>query len=167
LKTLDGTGQMVLGNGTARTRVLTLDSLVAERPRFNLTHLLKVDVDGYDFRVLRGGTQLIRQAQPIIFFEQDPALLERVGEQPDAVWEWLAETGYTHVFLYDNFGFWLGLFPLAETTTLAQLNAYARQRAGFYYDAIAFSARNAQTFQEFENGEKQYYRSLQAPPPAN
>lgn len=157
LKTVGGTGQMVASTGPVHTRVLTLDRVLADQPRFRSTQLLKIDVDGYDFRVLRGAIQTVENDHPILFFEQDPALLQTAGEDPDAIWEWLAHSGYVRVFLYDNLGFWLGVFPTADIVTLRQLNAYARQRAGYYFDVVAFAPQHGALLECFELEETSFY----------
>jgi FkbM family methyltransferase len=161
LVSTDGTGRVVrAGSAAPLASVLTLDRIVSERPQFQHCQLLKVDVDGYDFRVLRGGEQFIRQTQPVLFFEQDPRLLQGAGEQPDAIWPWLASCGYSHLFVYDNFGFWLGAFPITNITLLEQLNSYALQRTGSYYDVTAFAPRHGELHRQFAAAEALFYRGL-------
>ena len=157
----EGTGKVVPDDRAGVPKSLrTLDSIIEENPRFQKSHLLKVDVDGYDFRVLRGAEGWVRSAQPVLFFEQDPTLLEGADEDPDAVWEWLGKLGYERVFLYDNVGYWLGAFALGDQKTLRQLNAYARQHPGYYYDVAAFAARHDGVRKAFEEDEGHFYKRL-------
>ncbi len=155
-----GTGQIISARGMEQVALQTLDGILDQQPRFKESQLLKSDVDGYDFRVLRGGARFLRASQPILFFEQDPRLLDGVGEDPDQVWEWLAATGYTQVFVYDNLGYWLGSFPLQDLSTLRQLNHYARPRTGVYYDVAAFGPRHEAIQQAFAAEEKAFYDAL-------
>jgi FkbM family methyltransferase len=158
-----GTGRILHRPGkNGSAPVETLDRIVAQRPAFHDARLVKIDVDGYDFRVLRGGVDFIKRAQPVLFFEQDPALLEAAGEDPDEVWTWLKAAGYTDVFLYDNVGYWVGAFALDDHGLLSQLNAYARQRPGSYYDVAAFAARHFQLRQALATSEKAFYGALTA-----
>jgi FkbM family methyltransferase len=174
----DGTGQVIIKGSTGglssatngrikqeeresgRVHLQTLDRIIEQQPRFRKSHLLKVDVDGYDFRVLRGGADFIGAAQPVLFFEQDPALLVGAGENPDAVWAWLQAAGYADAFVYDNLGFWMGWYKLVDEATLCQLNNYARQRGGFYYDVIAFAPRHSELRDAFVADEKAFYARL-------
>jgi FkbM family methyltransferase len=154
-----GTGSIVR-DGAGRVWFVTLDQVVQEHPQFTNSHLLKIDVDGYDFCVLRGGERFIRGARPVLFFEQDPGMMQGVGDEADEVYDWLGKTGYERVYLYDNLGYWVGTFHLADNATLRELNAYARQRPGFYYDVIAFAQDHAPVEQVFRAEEKQFYEAL-------
>jgi FkbM family methyltransferase len=155
-----GTGGIVRDGAEGRVRFVTLDQVVQEHPKFAKSHLLKVDVDGYDFRVLRGGARFIRGARPVLFFEHDPGLMQTAGDVADEVYDWLGKAGYERVYLYDNLGYWVGAFSLADRAALRDLNAYARQRSGFYYDVAAFSAHHATIEQAFRCEEKQFYGAL-------
>jgi FkbM family methyltransferase len=157
LVTSGGTGHVIHGGREKSASVSTLDRIVEQHGQFSQCNLLKVDVDGYDLRVLRGGIQLIRSRQPILLFEQHPALLERAQEEPDAVWDWLEQAGYTHLFVYDNLGYWLGTFDSANWQVLQQLNRYARQRSGYYYDVAAFGPRREQLQKDFAASEQAFY----------
>ena len=58
-----GTAQLVAADAhTHSTPLVTLDTVVQQHPSFQEAHLLKIDVDGYDFRVMRGGNRFDRQA---------------------------------------------------------------------------------------------------------
>jgi FkbM family methyltransferase len=161
LVSIGGTGKVVAaGQQPKQADLQTLDRLIEQQPRFKESQLLKIDVDGYDFRVLRGGACFIRSTQPVLFFEQHPRLLEAAGERADDIWAWLAAAGYTQVFLYDHFGYWLGSFALVEQAALCDLNSYARQRTDAYYDVTAFAPRHTQIQTVFTAQEKAFYHSL-------
>ena len=158
LTSRDGTGQVTAaGAQNDRVRLVTLDSVLDEQPRFKASHLLKIDVDGYDFRVLRGARRFVTAGHPVLFFEQDPVLLQQAGEDADAVWPWLRDAGYDRVLLYDNLGVWVGEFALGEPGALVNLNAYARRRAGFYYDVVAFAPSHAAMRTAFETEERAFH----------
>lgn len=157
-----GTAHVGANPGATAASLVTLDSIVEQHPRFKESQLLKIDVDGYDFRVLRGSTHLIGASRPVLFFEQHPKLLEAAGEDPNQVWPWLAEAGYSRLFLYDHLGYWLGSFALAEPATLCDLNSYARQQKEAYYDVAAFAPCHAQIQALFAAGEKAFYDSLKS-----
>jgi FkbM family methyltransferase len=61
--------------------LVTLDSLKLGRVDF-----VKIDVEGYEFDVVRGGENLIRMSRPVIIVEQKEGNAERYGiRQRDAV----------------------------------------------------------------------------------
>ena len=92
---------------TITVRTVTLDDYCA-------THglqpaLIKIDVEGYEFEVLRGAAEMIRRRPPQwIICEIAPARFE-----PTALFAWMAERGYTvHGITNDG-----NLEPLARLTT--------------------------------------------------
>jgi FkbM family methyltransferase len=155
-----GTGAVVRTEGEGTVKFLTLDQVIRENPRFIKSQLLKIDVDGYDFRVMRGGERYIRDARPVLFFEQDPGMMQAAGESADGVYDWLGKAGYERVYLYDNIGYLVGAFSISERAALRDLNEYARQRRGFYYDVAAFAGRHADVEQAFRYEEKQFFKAL-------
>jgi FkbM family methyltransferase len=66
----------------------TLDEVFADSDRLAF---LKVDTDGYDFEVLRGGEATLRRDRPVVFFELAPTLL-RTGLEEELAW--LRAQGY-------------------------------------------------------------------------
>jgi FkbM family methyltransferase len=55
---------------------------------------MKIDVEGFEKKVLMGGEKLIRRDRPLIVIEQNDATLQ--GESRFAAKEWLEQRGYRH-----------------------------------------------------------------------
>jgi len=92
-----GTKHAVAGNAI---KSVTLDSLVDAQTQVSL---LKSDVDGFDYDVLRSAEQLLRAQHPILFFE----CFCETPEQEDgyaSCFEWLSSLGYARWVVFDNFG---------------------------------------------------------------
>ncbi len=73
------------GNDPARVEsvpMVTIDQL-----GFPVVHLLKIDVEGMELDVLRGGERTIRRDRPLLF-------LEYIKGDPRAMAGWLLDTGY-------------------------------------------------------------------------
>jgi FkbM family methyltransferase len=82
------------------TRSVTLDSLVDELG-VEPTHL-KIDVEGYEAAVLRGGQKLLSQtAAPIIFIEIHNQIVRDLGGDAAATLKLLRDYGY-HTFTSDR-----------------------------------------------------------------
>lgn len=65
----------------------------------------KLDVEGYEYRVLLGMQETIAKTQEIIgFVEFDPTLLRRAGEQVDEYWDFLRY--HFNVFAFEKNGNW-------------------------------------------------------------
>jgi hypothetical protein len=124
---------------------VTLDSLVPSIPSGGV-HLLKSDVDGYDFDVLDSAKQLIAEHVPILFFEcHFGNLKQKSGYQ--ATIEGLQRCGYREWTIFDNYGD--VVLRTQEIDTLFQLFDYVdRQNAGLttrtihYLDVMTSTERH-------------------------
>jgi FkbM family methyltransferase len=79
--------------------VRTLDSYGLENLRF-----IKIDVEGFEPRVLRGAKETIARCQPIMFVEMNGPALERQGSSQEEVWRLLESAGYIVQVAQDNCG---------------------------------------------------------------
>jgi len=72
------------GGGSAQTYAVecaTLDKIVADA-KLDRLHLLKIDVEGFEWPVLKGGARTIAQFRPHIVFEYDAETAARGGATP-------------------------------------------------------------------------------------
>ena len=81
----------------------TLDDLMRHRGRASL---VKIDTDGYDMEVLRGAGGVLRDDQPVVYFELEPRLLHQA---PDADLAWLQGLGYRRLVCLDASGRYIGV----------------------------------------------------------
>lgn len=92
--------------------------------------LLKIDVDGYDFKVLRGARRTIESWRPDIYIELDEAMLNRQGDSVGDILELLFQAGYEGSYaengrrLHD-----IGL-AIEEVRRTGHINAIFRHAAG-------------------------------------
>lgn len=71
-------------------RVSTLDDELGERR----PGVIKIDVEGAELEVLRGGRTVLAAAKPIVIFEHVAAAARLYGSQSGALWDLFAELGY-------------------------------------------------------------------------
>lgn len=64
--------------------------------------IIKLDVDGFELRVLRGARKCLSQNHPRLWVEVHPQFLSRQGSSADAVLNFLREAGYAISF-FDDF----------------------------------------------------------------
>jgi FkbM family methyltransferase len=81
---------------------VSLDCLFEKRENSTVS-LLVVDVDGFDFDVIKSARNIIELSAPILFFESTP-LTEQNTEKYLKLMGDLESTGYLHWTVFDNFG---------------------------------------------------------------
>ena len=86
-------GAAFLELGDGEVQVTTLDEFVAERGIERLD-FMKIDVEGFEERVLRGGERVLRELRPHILFELQPVTLERAGSSVERLAALLISHGY-------------------------------------------------------------------------
>ena len=163
---------MVVVAGNARVDVAagpggrvfeTLDRVLTNHAGFPPANLVKVDVEGFDGRVLRGARSLLAGVAPVVLFEHDPRLVVLAGDGEQALFGELADLGYGAMLLYDNRGFLLGTVEPRDGAALSGWMAKARAIAGCYYDVIAFPARRAADREAFLAQEQAFFAALARP----
>ena len=96
-------------NVTVQT--VRLDTEIKER-----VHLLKIDTQGHELKVLKGAEGLIRDfGVDIIHTEFSPALMRGHGAQPEEYLEYLWSLGYTCAYCNDGFGLPQNELPSARS----------------------------------------------------
>ena len=101
----NGTGHLKKIEGSIDDiNLTTLDELLETRYSNIRFDLLKIDTDGFDFKVIRGAQNCLQKWTPLLFFEWDKAFCKEQGEDPLSVFPILDELGYKECILFDNFG---------------------------------------------------------------
>jgi len=111
-----GTSSLSSGEGIAM-EATTIDALAAGMERLDW---IKVDVEGHDLAVLRGGEATIQRFRPRIIFEHEPLGWMRPGADVDAAFAWLRGLGY-RLFVIRNG--WLADLEHGEPEHLANILA--------------------------------------------
>jgi FkbM family methyltransferase len=70
---------------------VTLDDDLVDRERIAL---VKIDCEGYEYRVLVGARRLLRERRPVLFIELHPAMIGSVGDTPERLCALLVEHSY-------------------------------------------------------------------------
>ena len=112
--------------------MVTLDDIVSDRA----PHLIKIDTDGYDNRILRGSAQCLKNKGPHLFFEYSPYHIRRHGgEEPTAIFKFLRELQYSPMIVYDGSGYPICLVDL-DSRTPPTIVQYADLKPMFYFDLL-------------------------------
>ena len=87
-----GISALVWGEGErVKASVTTLDEVAADLPNINL---LKIDVEGWEPHVLRGGSSALRRTKHVLFEINKPAL-KKAGSSADELYGLLRDAGFT------------------------------------------------------------------------
>ena len=99
----------------------SLDDFI-ERHRIERVDCLKIDVDSFDFDVLRGAERTLAERDPVIVVELNHALARRNQSVGEAL-AWLARRGYRKAVVLDNDNFMLqrGAGSLVHTGAASSL----------------------------------------------
>lgn len=129
------------GNSSSSTIKKQLDELLVNEDNISL---IKVDTDGYDFDVLLSAKQTIVKQQPILFWENQ-INNEMQLEGYTKLYTFLKELGYSHIYLFDNFG--NVMLEEVDFKALQNINAYVNSmdkhnctRTIYYTDVLAAPA---------------------------
>lgn len=131
----DGSGILRQSN-SAKSQFATLQEIL-QKHKFN-ANFIKVDTDGFDFKVLRSGMEFIKSHRPSLYFEWDRTFLEAQGEDYLSIFAKLADCGYGWAVIFDNFGYLLCAVDICDRRNLTLLMRYTTHSKQniYYYDVL-------------------------------
>lgn len=133
----DGSG--ILRQSDSITSQFATLQAILNKHKFD-ANFIKIDTDGFDFKVLRSGMDFIKAHHPSLYFEWDRAFLEAQGEDYLSIFANLAECGYKEAVIFDNFGSLLCVVAIDDMRNLAllmQYTAHSKQNI-YYFDVLLF-----------------------------
>jgi len=126
--------------GRLAEKAVTLDSLTSDGMRNTTIDVLKIDVDGFDGRVLRGSAELLEKSRPAVIFEWDPFLCQRTENDWLDHFIGLNELSY-HRFIwftkYGDFSHFMTGFDSAAINRMATVCLSNQHDHSWHYDIIA------------------------------
>ncbi|MCX6162778.1 MAG: FkbM family methyltransferase [Ignavibacteriae bacterium] len=162
-------GKIIAEEGTARTSgndtedftdFISLDDFIFQNHIENIK-VLKIDTDGNDFKIIRGGLKFIKKVKPVIFFEYDSVYLKEMNEDPFATFDILYDTGYNKAIYYDNFGRLLCSTDLSNKRQICQFYKYIKDYKGsFHYYDICLFHQEDDTLADFVINKEEHITSL-------
>ncbi len=92
-----------ISSGKENVRARRLDLVWQEKINSPID-MIKIDVDGFDGRILAGATGLLQEFSPAILFEFHPMLIKQCGNELLQPFNILKAAGYDTVTWFDKFG---------------------------------------------------------------
>lgn len=136
-----GTATSAGADGAAARR---LDDVLAEANQ--RCDVLKIDVDGYDGRVLAGGVTTLLQDRPVVFFEWDPGSYERSGSDWRQPFEVCEGANYASYVWFDKYGRFTHLMVGYDRATVeahAKLCLSSKVLIEWHYDVVAIPSESS------------------------
>lgn len=133
--------------GTARIEkaetgieVKTVTEILNKHEPFKKAKLLKIDTDGFDFKVLRASEHFLINSKPIVFFEFDPFFLIKQNENPASIFPFLNKLDYPYLLLFDNNGKFICETKSDQTELLQDFIEYYNNNGNTYMDICALQS---------------------------
>ena len=126
--------------GTDYDSAVPLDDVVRDA-NFSVD-VLKVDVDGFDGRVLMGSQRLLSTMRPAVIFEWHPALYQQTGNSVFTPFQLLHSLGYSIFIWYTKYGDWVFTQSEPDAGTISAMSAVCTGPAfpDWHYDIVALHA---------------------------
>jgi FkbM family methyltransferase len=143
-----------------KINITTLDTFLDKHSEWRKSKLLKIDTDGYDLKIIRGGLNYIKEVKPMIFFEYDPIFFEEQGDDTLAEFRRLKGLGYKDAVLYDNQGKLILSTDLSNELLLKQMHHYIDRNYRTpipFYDIFLFHGEDADLAHAFVESEMKYF----------
>ncbi len=137
LSTNLGTGSIV-ESAENKLKTVSLDKLLNEHSNFRKSKLIKIDTDGFDYKIIRGGKSFIEEYKPVIFIEYDPQFHKIYKEDSLFIFEFLEKIGYSKVIFYDNYGDYLISLSINDWEKIKELTNYFSNRNFLKYCDLCF-----------------------------
>lgn len=94
-----GTGSLLSSGGendggvAVDVEVSTIDE-ICRRQGINRVDLIKIDVEGFEYKALTGASEIIRKSRPLIWFELNPEAQQRAGVSIGELFRLFENLGY-------------------------------------------------------------------------
>jgi FkbM family methyltransferase len=115
--------------------VTTLDEVMERHPAFAQARLVKIDTDGSDLSVIRGGASFLGKVRPVLFFECDPAFFS--WDEFEKTLALLSRVGYRTMLFWDNTVDFLTRLTTDDREKLRDLTSYYSGRGSSRYCDVA------------------------------
>ena len=153
---LDGNSNIEPAPGGETLEFITLDDALAAAPDFAAPNLVKIDTEGFELRILRGGGKTLSSHHPTLFFEFFPEFIRREGGEPEDVFAVLRGHGYDYFMFYDGDGNFLVSLSGDQTEPLRSLRRYCELRHSFF-DVAAFHRADRDLREVFQKSETEFF----------
>jgi FkbM family methyltransferase len=136
----------------------SLDDVIAEQSTKASIKLLKVDVEGFDTIVLRGAGNIIREHQPVLFFEYNRQNMIAINEEGLSTILSFKEMGYHRIIFFDHKGALVLSTTMQNEEAITAMHQYISSTKNLlgYYDICIFHEADDAVASAFLKEEQTY-----------
>jgi FkbM family methyltransferase len=135
-----------------------LDTIVNEFPEFKNAKLLKIDTDGFDFKIMKGATELLISPKPVIFTEFDQNLMKQINEDYNDMFDFFRQYNYEYIIFYDNLGDYLISLNIKEKEKIEDITNYFDNRnTDMFCDIAVFHSDDKDLFELTRKKELEFF----------
>lgn len=139
-------------DGVKKIYLRTMDEIFSEEKFRDFSiKLIKIDAEGFDTIVLRGASSIIKKNQPILFFEYNPDIMKKIGENGLPTILSFRDYGYNRIAFFDYLGKLFLDTSLENFREISALDSYANCKNNLfgYYDVCIFHKQDDKLADEF------------------
>ena len=157
VQTERGTGTISNNEGSV-LETKKLDTVLDLNPEFKKAKLLKIDTDGFDFKIMKGSVGFLKESKPVIFTEFDQNLMKEIKEDYNDMFEFFRSLDYFYIIFYDNFGDYLISLNLNETDKIEDIISYFDNRnTDKFCDICVFHKDDKDLFETVRTKEIEFF----------
>lgn len=159
LERRDGSAHLRPTGGGSGVTTTPLQAVLDHVGQGGTPRILKVDTDGYDARILIDNQDLLNQARPILFFEYDPKLMRKTGDNDRLrLFRALAGIGYVRALVYQNTGELLSVADVNDEEFWSDLSTCLLVGPpGHYVDLAVFHSDDQALAEAFTGSERRFF----------
>jgi FkbM family methyltransferase len=137
-------------------QLTSIDDFIAGKEGRTSIKLFKIDTEGFDCPIIRGGRKFIAEVSPVIVFEYNRENMDAINERGLDTLAMLEQMGYSQIFFHDPSGRYLLSTTLDQRSLLADLHEYADGQRGqmCFYDITLFHKNDNDLAKLYEQGER-------------
>jgi FkbM family methyltransferase len=141
-----------------KIQTFKLDDLLADLHQAEDYKFMKVDTEGFDTKILRGGLNFLKKVKPVLFIEYNRDNMDAIGEDGLSTLNILKEIGYNKVLVYESNGRFILPVSLHDTSILQHLHNYidGKNSTIYYFDLCLFHETDDDIADKFIESENQH-----------
>lgn len=123
--------------------IKTLDSFLKKNLGDVKSKFIKIDTEGFDVKIIRGGVDFIMNNKPVIFFEYNRKNMNKINEKGIDTIHILRDLGYNNILFYEDGGNFIISSNLNNDQVLNQMHNWINNSSSVdYFDIAIFHSED-------------------------